>query len=166
MHAEVIRAPDVRIARGEVVLAQRVELGPTGKVIGRRVGDVVQDWLSRHWKRGELSDRQYRAGKQLQEDAEGSQISIRSLLDPTRIPGGNGADIAMHARGARAIGASIRLRNALVALGPCAAVTLAVTIQGLSAASWARLRGIPERDGIATLRLGLEALADHYRLDH
>lgn len=166
-HADVIRAPDIRVARGEVVLESRVELGPTGKVIGRRVGDVVQDWLSRHRKRGEITERQHRAGQRLQEDAERSQIGIPSLLAPTRIAAGsNVADIAMYGRGALAIGAAIRFRKAVIALGPCGAVVLAVAVRGLSAAVWARSRGLPDGDGIATLRLGLEALADHYGLDH
>jgi hypothetical protein len=157
-----IGATDIRRQRGEVVTEEVQYERDDGTKVAIRNVDRVQDFFSRYEARGELNSRQAKAGKRFMRDAEGSGIWPKSSMSGS---GGGDLDVAIWKIGDGSRQPSIRLKQALVALGPCAAVVWAVAVQGRSAHEWATVNHKVPRDGMALLRAGLDALVDHYMLD-
>lgn len=163
---DIVRAPDVRIERGEVELEERTVDDDRGKVVGLARGDVVRSWLYRYRARGEIqTDRQYKAGRLLEVQIEAAEVSIRSLLNPERLAGaGEGPSIKR--LGERRAEATLWLRQARYAVGPTLwPILVHVVGNGRPASEWAESAGKPHRHGIAALCLALDALAAFCRLD-
>jgi hypothetical protein len=130
---------------------------------------MAQDWLKRHFRRGEITKGQFAAGTRFQRIAERVTVGVPSQLDPDKLdaPRGTGytPDLRFIDLGSAAAIASGNFQAALAAMGPVLwPVVLWVIVTGQSAAEWAKSVGKPQTDGIAALRLGLDALVEHYRL--
>lgn len=159
----IATAPDIRCERGETELEVYAVIDDAGRVVGRGNRQIVANHLSRYCKRGEITQRQFVAGAKFARDQEGAVPDIRSCLNAQR--GGGDAHEYMLAAGGAAVHALHAYSKALAALGPLALIVTWVAVFGRPAASWATHHGRPARDGIAVLREGLQALADHYGLD-
>jgi hypothetical protein len=160
-------APDLRVERGDVAEEQRTEISATGRT-GTITVHVVNDWLRRHWKKGHLSHLQYAAGKKFADVCEGLDVGVRSQL--ATILEGRGSDDtgrwnAVKKAGAMAYNARWAYGKAVHVMGPqLAPVAVWVIVAGRSAKAWAEGMKRPPEDGIAALRLALDALVDHYQL--
>lgn len=163
------RAPQIRRERGDVKAAYLTEIDKIGRRTDIKV-QMAQDWLKRHYRRGEISKAQFAAGSRFQRITERVTVGVPSQLDPDKLdaPRGTGStpDVAFFTIGEYAAIASGGFKAAIDALGPQLwPVVLWVVVTGRSAAEWARAVEKPQTDGIAALRLGLDALVKHYRLD-
>ena len=88
-----------------------------------------------------------------------------SALDPRRMEASGRSGVAPTAPPPLSIDrmAASRVNGAIVAIGrPLIEVVIWVALEGNTTASWARHRLRPGRDGMAVLRLALDALAAHY----
>lgn len=162
---DIVRAPDIRVERGEVELQERTYDDERGKVLGLTRGDVVRSWLYRYRARKEIqSDRQYKAGLLLEMQLEAAEVSIRSLLNPDRV-GGAGEGPQIKRLGERRAEATLWLREARRVVGPTLwPILVHVVANGRPASEWAESVGKPPRHGIAALCLALDALAEHLGL--
>lgn len=161
--------PDIRIARGEIELEPRVDVDPaTGRVRRRGKGAVVTGPLGRYLRRKEITRRQWAAGTRFAADVEDAQPGVRSQLDPAKIdaPRGTG-DAATGPTGLSVDAfAALMVRNARIALGRyLEAAVVAVAVHGQAASEWAVSTGRLKSDGLPVLKVALDTLADHYRLD-
>lgn len=105
-----------------------------------------QCMLDRYWQRRHLDARQYHAGRRFyrQWKAAGGNPRVPRDVD-------SGDEI------------SIKFRQAALAMGrQLDAVVIHVCLTDAPAADWAADKMLPKSDGIARLRAGLDALADHY----
>ena len=154
-----VLAPDIRRERGDVKLEQYAIEGPGGGVIGAGKRDRVQSMLGRYRRRGEISERQYIAGEKLAEYAEQMQAGAgKSCLDIVACSDSS-REAAIVAAGAKANHATLRYRDAARAVGPILWPVIEwVAIQGKAATDWATSESRAKTDGIAALRLGLDAL--------
>jgi hypothetical protein len=157
-----IGATDIRRQRGEVVTEEvKYEIAPEQFVVLRNI-DRVQDFIQRYAKRGEITKRQESAGNRFAKDAEGAGIWPKNSMAGS---GGGDIESAIWKMGAVARLPSMRLREAIRALGPLTSVVYAVVVEGQSAHEWATLNGKVPRDGMALLKHGLDALVVHYGID-
>lgn len=163
-----MRATRVRRDRGDVKAAYLTEIDKVGRRTDIKV-QMAQDWLKRHFRRGEISKTQFAAGARFQRTAERVTVGVPSQLDPDKLDaprGGGTPEVAFFTIGEYATIASGRFKAAVDAMGPMLwPVVLWVVVTGRSAAEWAKAVSKPQTDGIAALRLGLDALVTHYRLD-
>lgn len=160
---DAILAPSVRRARGEVVSEAFVETDTRGRVTGRGTRERVLITPERWLKRGEISELQFVAARMLLDAVEATGRGVRSSLNFEPSDGDPEA-AALH-RGGRYAQAAARVRGALAAAGSTLApVLIAVIIDGQSATAWAAAAGRPPRDGIAAVRLALDALVEHFKL--
>lgn len=161
---ETMPATPERIARGEVML-DRIALtdDKTGKVTGTAEAYRITTRLERMRKRGEITDREYKAGSKFLDDLAATEASTRSCLN--RDAGGDPI-MAIITNGFRMGMAAIRVRNAAVVIGPqMANLVLWVGWKGRPASEWAREQHLLPRTGADLLGLALRKLADHYGLD-
>lgn len=163
-------APDLRVKRGDVAEEQRTEVSPDGS--GRTATikvHVVNDWLRRHYRKGHLSRLQYDAGSRFAQTCEAMDVGVKSQLAKL-LEARGGSDDAALANAVRMAGRAANharraYGRAVVAMGnQLAPVAVWVIIAGRSAKAWAERAGKPQDDGIAALRLALDALVDHYGL--
>lgn len=160
--------PEIRIARGDVDLEERAITDDRGRVIGRCKGAAVTGHLGRYLRRREITRLQWAAGQRFVADVECSHAGVVSQLDPDRFDAPRGAGGGAYGPSGVSVDAfaALMARNARGALGAhLEAVVLWVGLCGGSAASWAESVGKPSRDGIAVLRVALDVLVGHYRLD-
>jgi hypothetical protein len=160
------RATQIRRDRGDVKATILTEIDKIGTRTDIKV-QMAQDWLKRHFRRGEISKVQFAAGVRFQRTSERVTVGVPSQLDPDKLdaPRGTGTtpDLRIIALAEVAAAASGNFRAALDAMGPVLwPVVLWVVVSGRSAAEWAKSAGKPQTDGIAALRLGLDALVRHY----
>ena len=160
---KAIGAPTVRIARGDVEIEDRNEEDGNGKVIGRRAGHVVG--LRRYLARSEITQRQHDAGQRFALDWDTTKKLAPPAVDPGRVGGGGDAGIAMVYRAGEANAAARRFERAVIALGPCYPCIADVVLAHGTPKAWAERKGYPAAAGFPVLVLGLDALADLYRLD-
>jgi hypothetical protein len=160
-----IGATDVRRQRGEIITENVEVVHETGVRQVLYNVDRVQDYLARYAGQGHISDLQKRAGQRYARDCEACHIGVKSQLGRTESTGKD-MSIAMagHGAGYWASVTERRIAIAESALGPLASIVRWVARDGRSAQDWAIKQGKPPRDGIAALRLGLDALAEHYGL--
>lgn len=163
LQQEGLRAPEVRIARGEVKQEQVPQFGPGGRVVGLTKADRVQNQVVRCFRRGDITYRQFLAGERLSRIVELIGSDVRSCLNFDT--GGGDLHIAMLAKGGASMDAALKVWSALSYVGPTLApIVCWVVVHGRAASDWSREVKKPLRDGMAALRLGLDALADHYRM--
>lgn len=161
---DALLAPSVRRARGEIVSEAFVETDTRGRVTGRGNRDRAVSTPERLFRRGEISEFQYTAARMLIDAAEAAGRGVRSSLNIEPGGGGDREAATLH-HGARYTHAAARVRDALAAAGSTLApVLIAVVIEGQSATAWAASTGRNPRDGIAAVRLALDALVEHFRL--
>ena len=154
-------APDVRVARGEVVTEGFVEDGCRGLRKRHRI-----DRLALYVERRTITPKQALAGRKFADDAEAAQVSLPSLLDDTRMGSGQGREDGIVKAGLAAHMAKRRIDKAIEAMGPTLApVCIAVCLRNTAANAWAETCRLPENDGPALLRAALQCLVLHYGLD-
>jgi hypothetical protein len=165
----VIGAPSIRVARGEVDVEDRVETDPaTGRVTGSRTGHVAG--LRRYLARGEITRRQFAGGQAFCDTWERcSQAGVRAQ-DIVGMSGGgsrsSGDRIVSRLQGAEiAVAAARKLQRAIVALGPCYSIVADVVLAMGSPQAWASRKGYPRDYGFAVFVVGLDALADVFEID-
>lgn len=159
----LVLATTIRVDRGDVVLDQRAITDERGRVTGQSLGDR-RSYLTRYRKRGEIDERQCRAGDRFASDYEHAQGGVPSALDPAMLErsGGGGGSRSLAALSADPL-AGLMVRQAVLAIGqPLASVVIWVGVEGRPCGEWAESLGKPARDGIACLRHALDALAQHY----
>lgn len=161
-----IGATDVRRARGEIV-TENVEIqNEDGRRVVLHNVDRVQDYLARYAGQGHITDVQKRAGQRYARDCEACHLGVKSQLGRTE---SSGKDASLTSLGyGPGFGASLaerRIQQADRELGVLASIIRWVAALGRSAHDWAVEQGKPPRDGIAALRLGLDALVLHYGMD-
>lgn len=145
------RGPKERWQHGDVVT---VEGG-----VAPHVRVQTQTMLDRYWQRRNIDARQYHAGRRLyrQWRTAGGEPRLIGAYRP-RIGGrsemsDHEADVRVaFTRAVRAVGRQLN------------EVVIHVCLTDGSAADWAAGKLLPRSDGIARLRAGLDALADHYRM--
>lgn len=164
----IIGAPEIRVQRGDVMLDRVAITDDAGKVVGQARAHRVQNRLEIMFKRKQILQDECRAGLRFAKDVEGCDVSMRSCMDMDSRGGGGGVpslNMAMVVGGEVAAAASMRVRDALGAMGLYSwPMVVWVAVQGRPASEWAVAKGLPARDGIAVLRVGLKSLVDHYRL--
>ncbi len=145
------RGPRERWQHGDVVT---VEGGQAPHV---RV--QTQTMLDRYWQRQNIDARQYHAGRRLYRQWRTAGGEPRLIATYRQRIGGQSemsdheADIRVaFTRAVRAVGRQLN------------EVVIHVCLTDGSAADWAAGKLLPRSDGIARLRAGLDALADHYRM--
>jgi hypothetical protein len=159
-----IGATDIRRQRGEVV-TEDVEVFDAGRRTVLRV-DRVQDYLVRYAGQRHISDTQRRAGQRYARDCEACHLGVKSQLGRTAASDKDASLASLgYGRGFGASRAERRIIEADRSLGVLASIVRWVAADGRSAHDWAVEQGKPPRDGIAALRLGLDALALHYGMD-
>lgn len=162
----VVGAPDIRVARGDVAVDERVEVDGQGKVIGKRVGHVTG--LRRYRAHRDITLRQYAAGERLAVDHDIAKRSQRIIANLDQTIRGNSDQ---HAAMMRAIverrTAESRVDRAIKALPSLLqSITSWVVLADKAASEWADGReGFRDREGLTVLKVALESLADHYGLD-
>lgn len=161
---KTVSPTDIRIERGEVGHAMAPVHDHAQNVIGHQKVWRVQSRIAKHFNSGEINKRQFVAGERFHRDVSDLGADVGSCLDLDR-RGGGGTGPVWPAGGARGAWASKAISAALKAIGPqLGPILVWVIVDGRSPADWATSRGKPRPDGIAALRLALDALADHYGL--
>lgn len=155
------RPPAIRLARGEFEIDQIAERNEKGDIIGHTKAFTRKSNLSRYWKRREITDRQYAAGVRFERDIEAVGAGGRSCLNLERT--GGDPHIAIVGKGLT--DRVQACRSAIGCLGYLKYFVVSVVLNGMTATEAGEGLVNPRQDGIAALRLGLDALADHYRLD-
>ena len=119
----------------------------------------TQTMLDRYWQRRQIDARQYHAGRRLYRQWRGAGGEPRLIASyRPRISGrpemsDREADIRVaFTRAVRAVGRQLN------------EVVIHVCLTDGPASDWAVGKLLPKTDGIARLRAGLDALADHYRM--
>ena len=145
------RGPDERYQHGDVA---QVEGGAEPHMRIR-----TQTMLDRYWQRRQIDARQYHAGRRLYRQWRGAGGEPRLIANYAQtIPGG--PDVSEQAAQVR-----VTFTRAVRAVGKqLSAVVIHVCLMDGSAADWAYGKLLPKPDGIARLRAGLDALADHYQM--
>jgi hypothetical protein len=163
----IMGAPEVRVMRGDVALDRVAITDDHGKVIGQARAHRVQNRLDVLFKRKQINEAERDAGVRFARDVEACDVSMRSCMDLDSRGGGGVAGFinwAMVDAGAAAAMASIRVRDALGAIGLAGwPLVVWVAVQGRSAADWAEAQGRPRSEGMTMLRVGLQSLVIHYR---
>lgn len=164
----VIGAPSIRVARGEVEVEERVETDPaTGKVTGSRTGHAAG--LRRYLARGEITRRQFEGGQRFIDAWEAVNRAGLKAQDLVGVRGGSrgsGPMIVAKMRQAEiSVAAARTTRRAIIALGPCYAVVADVLLAMGAPHVWAERRGYRRDAGFAILILGLDTLADVFEID-
>lgn len=160
---EIVSAPEIRHARGEMVLDRRVITDERGRVQGVSEGDR-RSYLLTYYRRKQIDAPQWQAGDRFCADYEHAQAGVPSALDPARVEavGGGALGRSLQSLSLDPI-AGLLVRRAVLAIGwPLAEIVIWVGIEGRHCAEWATARGKAKLDGIACLRLALSALAKHY----
>ena len=137
---------------------------PTEVAGQTRVRNVTADTLLTYQRRNSITDRQYRAGDLFQQDFWRAGIgphysSMR--MDAERVDESAGDSELVHV-------ARSRIYAALEHVGkPLQTLLVHVLGHGHTAGSWPGVEttGRPDRDGMVALRLALESLADHYKMN-
>lgn len=155
----LIAAAESAVTATDLARAQRMDqmLEPQ-KILAR------QSAMERYWVRSEITQQQFRDGERLLNDwlLSGLDPQITAAYDAAfahacmaPVPG-TGPGYTFYAAAMRAVGQI---------LSP---VLCHVVLHGYPASSWAESIHRPSKDGIAALRLALDALALHYhgRLRH
>jgi hypothetical protein len=159
---DFVGATPERIARGEVIVENFLLDGARGIRKRHKV-----DRLAMYLNRGNIDRDQHKAGQRFIDDAEAAQVSIPSLLDPSRVGGGDGADARMVRAGLEANMATRRIAQAIQAMGIVnSRAVIAVCLANTPADLWAQMARYRPKDGIGALRMGLQALVIHYGLDN
>ena len=144
--------PKERHRHGDVI-----DLEETMQAGVRRARNRTQNVLDRYLLRREISERQFDAGTRLyrQWRASGSQLSVTGRYGPRLGSSPEKSEFQMDMRR--------RVDLALRDVGKqLSAVLVHACLCDLPARDWAtRIGGAPQA-GIVVLRLGLDALADHY----
>lgn len=151
---EADHGPIERYQHGDVIVDSPTEVAG---VQAKRV--MTQRVLDRYLVREEISDRQYAAGDKLYRlwFAAGRSPIVAANL--TAVPG---RDEGAEARRADALA---DFQSAIRASGKqLSAVLVHVCLTDGTASAWARKKGHNPAGGIVALRLGLDALADHFGL--
>ncbi|NNG03424.1 MAG: hypothetical protein HKM95_04905 [Inquilinus sp.] len=120
----------------------------------------AQSMLDRYWQRRHIDARQFHAGRRLyrQWRAAGGERRLIASYAPRVGQSSAPADPSDGQAESR-----IAVTRALRAVGrQLNAVVVHVCLTDGSAADWAAAKLLPRSDGIARLRAGLDALADHY----
>lgn len=146
--------PPERHRHQEIVIEEAPDLGI---VRARRVNGTP---LERYLSRGQITDEQHDAGRELYRDwyAAGRSPNVTAVYD-VRIQGGREAEMT-----SSQVAGWHRFQEAMHAIGASLApVVVEVALWERSARAWAVAQHLPPADGIARLRAGLEELADHYR---
>lgn len=145
------RGPKERWQHGDVAT---VEGGATPHIRVR-----TQTMLDRYWQRRQIDARQYHAGRRLYRQWRGAGGEPRLIASyRPRVSGrpeisDREADIRVaFTRAVRAVGRQLN------------EVVIHVCLTDGPASDWAVGKLLPKTDGIARLRAGLDALADHYRM--
>lgn len=159
---DFVGAPPERIARGEVIVEEFLLEGARGIRKRHRV-----DRLASYLSRGNIDRDQHKAGHRFIADAEAAQVSIPSLLDPSRVGGGSGPEARLVSAGLEANMATRRVAAAIQAMGIVnSRAVIAVCLANTPADLWAQMAHYRPKDGIGALRMGLQALVIHYGIDN
>jgi hypothetical protein len=153
----------VRRMRGEVRTEQYSVVNNLGQIVetGKRQR-VTHALLSRYCRRGEISKAQFLAGERLAADAAHTEVSVKSLLN-FEDRGGGDMHTAILKSGDQAAICRQRYDKAITAMGEeLAPVVVYVAVLGGLPGDWAKAAKLPEKDGIARLRAGLQVLVRHY----
>ena len=125
--------------------------------------NVTADQLQTYFRRNQITDREYNAGRNFQDDFAragiGPKFSTMDLLG-IRVSGSSGDSDAVHI-------ARQRLYVALDYVGrPLSSLIVHVAGHGMSAGSWGFVAHSKRsgKDGLVALRIALSSLADYYRL--
>ena len=117
----------------------------------------TQTMLDRYWQRRQIDARQFHAGRRLYRQWRGAGGQPRLTASYRPRVGGRSemtdreADIRVaFTRAVRAVGRQLN------------EVVIHVCLTDGPASDWALAKALPKTDGIARLRAGLDALADHY----
>jgi hypothetical protein len=122
-----------------------------------------QSPLDHYHRRDRVDDRQYRAGDRFRTDFLLGGLETRLVADLARISGNAGGGPGLMAT-ERQVAARQRWRRATQAVGlRLSPVLVAVCCEERTAADWTAKPGRGgEIEGMTTLRLALDTLADHY----
>ena len=119
----------------------------------------TQTMLDRYWQRRQIDARQYHAGRRLYRQWRGAGGEPR-LIAGYRPRIGGRSEMSDHEADMR-----VTFMRAVRAVGrQLNEVVIHVCLTDGSASDWAVGKLLPRTDGIARLRAGLDALADHYRM--
>lgn len=145
--------PPERYQHGDVI---RTEPGADAGVFYRRV--ATQSVMDRYLSRAQISQRQFDAGMKLYRlwRAAGSAQSVTFAYGP-RVEARR--ELSQEQAELRQ-----RVTEVLRGAGPLSAILVHVCLCDGAARDWAKARGDAPQAGIVILRLGLDALADHWRL--
>lgn len=159
----VIGATAIRIERGEVAVDERAEEDRNGRVIGSRVGHVTG--LRRYRAHRDISLRQFEAGIRLQNDLATAMSTVARVANLDSVGGSSDQHTAMLRAIVERRTAEVRMRKALGSLSiVCRSVITWVVLSDKPAGDWVTL-GYSRREGLTVLKVALDALGDHYRLD-
>ncbi len=143
------RGPKERWQHGDIAT---VEGGAAAHVRVR-----TQTMLDRYWQRRQIDARQFHAGRRLYRQWRGAGGEPRLIAGYRPLIGGrpemtdHEADVRVaFTRAVRAVGRQLN------------EVVIHVCLTDGAASDWAVGKLLPKTDGIARLRAGLDALADHY----
>ena len=131
---------------------------PDGRIVVHAI--VVTQWpLDRYAKREQIDPDQYDAGERLRKDWHRSGMMPRMTADLARETGLGGRSEMTDEQ----VAAWQRYKRAIQTVGLILSPILVhVCCMGWPADDWAKSRGRPQGDGIAALRLALDALCVHY----
>ncbi|MDG6080282.1 hypothetical protein E3U23_13900 [Erythrobacter litoralis] len=125
------------------------------------VGESPLTWLH---SRGHIDDRQLDAGERLRLDYERAQLapSITMSWNPVRVDGGGGGDLTPSER---QVAAKDRFDGAMAEAGNgLKDVLWRVVCEGGAMSDAEKELGWPARSGKLVLKLGLDRVADFYRI--
>lgn len=152
------------------IAGERTVAEPDGRLSRRaaNLGESPIAWLARrrdNCGRPLLSPAEAAAGERLRTDAEAASLGPSLTMRWDGVPGYGSGRGASFTPGERALRARARVRAALDAAGPGLAEILErICIHGSALDAAERGLGLPRRSGKTVLKLGLQRLAEHYRI--
>lgn len=167
--AEAVGPTPEQRARNVYAEVNPAEIDSAEQPIGRAWRNLTATPLDRYHRRGLIDDRRWQAGERLRADFHRAQLGARVTLSYAA-PTGAGQDVGWQMpAGDRQAEARDRWRRALAALGPgLAALVAAAVCEEATAADLGARLGRSGRNaevaGMTALAIGLDLLADHYRL--
>lgn len=167
--AEAVEPTPEQRSRNVYAEVDPAEIDSAEQPIGRAWRNLTATPLDRYRRRGLIDDRLWQAGERLRADFHRAQLGPRVTLSYAP-PTGGGGDVGWQMpAGARQAEARDRWRRALAALGPgLAALVVAAVCEEATAADLGARLGRSGRNaevaGMTALAIGLDLLADHYRL--
>lgn len=142
--------------------AERYQHGDVARVEGRAAPHMrvrTQTMLDRYWQRRQIDARQYHAGRRLYRQwraAGGEPRVVAAYEQPIA-----GQQVMTNQAAEQHVAFTRAIREVGAQLNE---VVIHVCLTDGSAADWAAGKLLPRSDGIARLRAGLDALADHYKI--